>query len=488
MEQAFGIFQKVFAYIWSNFFIFVNYLQQIGGVPSRPLLSWKKNNAIMGSDILITLLLVAINGFFVAAEFAIVKVRITQVESKSQSGDKLATGALKVVNNLDAYLSATQLGITLASLGLGWIGEPVVANMIINLFAWLDYPISDAVAHKIALPVAFTLITVLHIVFGELAPKSLAIRYPERTTMWLAYPLRGFYFIFRPFIWILNGFANFVLRSIGVPLAHEQDTHTEDEIRLLLEESKNSGNIKSAEHELLENVFKFDDRIAEQIMVPRRKLVALSVNASPDEVINTVIEEGYSRIPVYEESIDNIIGILHTKDVLKAALTDKSQMDIRAMAREPYFVSEKKLIHLILRELQTEHVQMAVVLDEFGGTSGILTMEDIVEELVGDIQDEYDNEMPVVQPKSESEFVVDALSNVEDVNKFLPEALPESENYETVAGLLNEIFGRIPEEQDYVSNDTYKFTILKKTNNTIESVLLTLLQPARAEKESIQYE
>ena len=269
---------------------------------------------------------------------------------------------------------------------------------------------------------------------------------------------------------------------------HEQDTHTEDEIRLLLEESKNSGNIKSAEHELLENVFKFDDRIAEQIMVPRRKLVALSVDASPDEVINTVIEEGYSRIPVYQESIDNIIGILHTKDVLKAALTDKSKMDIKAMAREPYFVSEKKLIHLILRELQTEHVQMAVVLDEFGGTSGILTMEDIVEELVGDIQDEYDNEMPVVQPKSESEFIVDALSNVEDVNKLLPESLPESENYETVAGLLNEIFGRIPEEQDHVSNDTYKFTILKKTNNTIESVLLTLLQPARAEKESIQYE
>ena len=443
----------------------------------------------MAFDIFLTLFLVALNGVFVAAEFAIVKVRISQVESKSLGGNKLAKGALIVVNNLDAYLSATQLGITLASLGLGWIGEGVVAKIVVNIMNLVGYQADEKLAHQIAVPVSFLLITVLHIVFGELAPKSIAIRYPERTTMMLAAPLRAFYWLFRPAIWVLNGFASFILKLVGVPVVHEHDTHTEDELRLLLAESKESGTINFSEHELIENVFKFDDRVAEQIMIPRTKVVAINVLANFDEVISKINEEGYSRMPVYENTIDNVVGIVYSKDLLKVVHT-KDTFNLKNIIRPAHIISEKKSINTVLKELQHKHIQMAILVDEFGGMSGILTMEDIVEEIVGDIQDEYDNEVPNVQKKNDTEFIVDALSSIEEVNKHLPENLPQSEDYETVSGLLNEVFGRIPDANESVQPEgyNYSFTILKKSNNAVESVLIKYTNPKLEEKPTILYE
>lgn len=440
----------------------------------------------MVSDILLTLFLVALNGLFVAAEFAIVKVRASQVETKYLSGNRFAKNALKIINNLDAYLSATQLGITLASLGLGWVGEPIVAKIIGNLLEVLQISISDKLLHQISLVTAFSLITVLHIVFGELAPKSLAIRYPERTTMLLTMPLQGFYLVFRPFIWVLNGFANFVLKMIGVPMAQERDTHTEEEIRLLLQESKMSGNINTTEHELLENVFKFDDRQTEQIMTPRTRVVGIKSDATLQQALEIIMREDYSRLPVYEESLDNIIGILHAKDVIKNLNTPEAS--VTSLMRKPYQVSERKSINTLLREMQKERIQMAVVLDDYGGTAGIVTMEDILEEIVGDIQDEYDNEMPIVQQKSETEFIVNALANIDEVNKFLPEPIPESEDYDTVAGFINEVFGNIPDENEEVQGQSYTFKILHKENNAIDTVLLKLLESSREEKPAINYE
>ncbi|GAB4129214.1 MAG: hemolysin family protein [Raineya sp.] len=440
----------------------------------------------MVSDILLTIFLVALNGLFVAAEFAIVKVRASQVETKYLSGNRFAKNALHIINNLDAYLSATQLGITLASLGLGWVGEPIVAKMIGNLLELLSIDISEKLLHQISLVTAFSLITVLHIVFGELAPKSLAIRYPERTTMILTMPLQGFYLIFRPFIWILNGFANFVLKIIGVPMAQERDTHTEEEIRLLLQESKMSGNINTTEHELLENVFKFDDRLAEQIMTPRTRVVGIKADATLQQALETIMQEDYSRLPVYEDSLDNIVGILHAKDVIKNL--NNPDISVTSLMRKPYQVSERKSINTLLREMQKERIQMAVVLDDYGGTAGIVTMEDILEEIVGDIQDEYDNEMPIVQQKSETEFIVNALANIDEVNKFLPEPIPESEDYDTVAGFINEVFGTIPDENEEVQGQTYTFKILHKENNAIDTVLLKLLESSREEKPAINYE
>jgi CBS domain containing-hemolysin-like protein len=440
----------------------------------------------MVGDILLTLFLVALNGLFVAAEFAIVRVRASQVETKYLSGNRFAKNALHIINHLDAYLSATQLGITLASLGLGWVGEPIVAKIISNTFELLNVTISEKVLHQVSLVTAFSLITILHIVFGELAPKSLAIRYPERTTMLLAMPLQGFYLIFRPFIWALNGFANFILKVIGVPMAQGHDTHTEDEIRLLLEESKKSGNINTTEHELLENVFKFDDRLTEQIMTPRTKVVGIRVDATIQQAFELIMNEDYSRLPVYEESLDNIVGILHTKDVLKNLKNPEAT--VASLMRKPYRVSERKSINTLLREMQKERIQMAIVLDDYGGTAGIVTMEDILEEIVGDIQDEYDNETPIVQQKSETEFIVKALANIDEVNKFLPEPLPESEDYDTVAGFVNELFGKIPDVNAEVTHEIYTFKILQKDNNTIESVLLKLSVPQREEKPAINFE
>ncbi|MDQ4139929.1 MAG: hemolysin family protein, partial [Bacteroidota bacterium] len=310
-------------------------------------------------NILLTVLLVLLNGFFVAAEFAIVKVRASQIELRAQAGNGLAKIALSMINNLDAYLSATQLGITLASLGLGWIGEKVVANIIINIMVWAGFQGNEALAHSIAIPIAFAVITVLHIVFGELAPKSLAIQRSEATSLAVSIPLRFFYFIFRPFIWFLNGFSNLILRAFGITPMHGSEAHSPEELRLLFEQSKESGAIQDSQHELIENVFQFNDRMVKQIMVPRTKLAALDVDSSEDKILEMVFNEGYSRIPVYKETIDNIVGVLYVKDLL-VAIRRNEPIDLKQLMRPAYFVPETKKIHRLLQHFQRSHMHMAI--------------------------------------------------------------------------------------------------------------------------------
>ncbi len=257
-------------------------------------------------DFLITGLLVVLNGFFVAAEFAIVKVRSSQIAIQEGTVSKRA--AQLIINNLDGFLAATQLGITLASLGLGWIGEDVVSQLVLSVMKSLNLDIDEALAHKIALPTAFAVLTIMHIVFGELAPKSMAIRYPTQTTLWLSVPLRIFYFIFRPFIRLLNGFANLVLRLFGIKPISEHEIHSEEELKLIIAESEEGGAIESSERELIQNVFDFDNRVVKQIMVPRAKVSGISVTNTLEETVNLVFREGYSRYPVYDKSLDEIVG------------------------------------------------------------------------------------------------------------------------------------------------------------------------------------
>ncbi len=270
----------------------------------------------MTVDVIVTLLLVVLNGFFVAAEFAIVKVRSSQIAL--EKGNFSKTAAQKIINNLDGYLAATQLGITLASLGLGWVGEGVMTKIILMVVHSLGLPLSETIAHSIALPVAFAVLTVLHIVFGELAPKSLAIRYPTSTVLKISIPLRIFYYVFRPFIWLLNGFANIILRIFGVKPISEQEIHSEDELKLIIAESEEGGAIEPNERELIQNVFDFDDRIVRQVMVPRVKITGLRADLSLTETMDAVLKEGYSRYPVFEKSLDEIIGIVHAKDIIAA--------------------------------------------------------------------------------------------------------------------------------------------------------------------------
>lgn len=428
-------------------------------------------------DILITIFLVLLNGFFVAAEFAIVKVRASQVELKAKTGNQTAKVAKNILQNLDGYLSATQLGITLASLGLGWIGESVVSKIIINTLALFGLTLAPEVAHQISLPLAFVLITILHIVFGELAPKSIAIQRPVSTTFALAIPLNIFYYIFKPFIWVLNGFANAILKRIGISPIHGHEVHTSEELQLLLDQGKESGALDSSEHELIKNVFDFNDRTVKKIMVPRTSIIAADINSSYKEFVDLMVNEGYTRMPVYRGSIDEIVGFVHVKDVLIRERKE-TQPTIKDLLRPVYFIPESKRIADLLSEMKNKkNPNIAIVLDEFGGTAGLVTMEDIIEELVGEIQDEHDEEKPKVVSTAAGEYVVDALSAISDVNEFLPLPLPEDDDYDSVAGLMNVVFEKIPETGEEISFGGYRFIVLKKEKNNVQSVKMILEKP-----------
>lgn len=426
-------------------------------------------------DVFLTLFLVLLNGFFVAAEFAIVKVRASQVELKAKTGNQTAKVAKNILNNLDAYLSATQLGITLASLGLGWIGESVVTKIILSVIALFGLTITPELAHQIALPIAFVLITVLHIVFGELAPKSLAIQRPVSTTFAVSIALNVFYIVFRPFIWVLNGLANFLLKKIGISPIHGHEVHTSEELQLLLDQGKESGALDSSEHELIKNVFDFNDRTVKKIMIPRTSIIAVDVEIPYQEFIQFVINEGYTRLPVYKNTIDDIIGYIHAKDLLMKELKDQT-IKLSDLIRPVYFIPESKRIADLLSEMKNKKSpNMAIVLDEFGGTAGLVTMEDIIEELVGEIQDEHDEEKPKVIKVSTTEFIVDAHSTISDANEFLPIALPEDDDYDSVAGLMNVIFDKIPELGEQIEFNQYLITVTAKKKNNVEAVKMVLI-------------
>lgn len=430
---------------------------------------------ISAFQIFLTIFLVLLNGFFVAAEFAIVKVRGSQIEIKAKTGSHVAKVAKHMTSHLDGYLAATQLGITLASLGLGWVGESVMSNAVFKLFSFLAIPISESVATSAGHVIAFLIITFLHIVFGELAPKSLAIQRPVNTTMAIALPLQFFYLLFRPFIYVLNGLANVILKMFGIsPVDGHEAVHSSEELQYILDQGKESGAIDTAEHELIKNVFDFNERVVKNIMVPRTKIVAIEISATQDDLLNTIVNEGYSRIPVYEETIDKIVGIVHAKDIL-TLIAKKTTVSIEDIIRTPFFVPESKKINNLMAEMKLKRMQIAIVLDEFGGTAGMVTLEDIVEELVGDIQDEYDEEKPVVEKVSDNEYIITASATVYDVNEFLPHDLPEDEDYDTIAGLVSEIFGKIPDVGETQIFNGYNFTILKKVDQNIETVKLEKL-------------
>lgn len=426
-----------------------------------------------GLKIFLTFFLVALNGFFVAAEFAIVKVRASQIEIKAKSGSRVANIAKYITQHLDGYLAATQLGITLASLGLGWVGESVMHTIVHDLL--INFNLSEVYITSISTIIAFMFITVMHIVFGELAPKSVAIQRPVATTLFIALPLQGFYWLFRPFIWVLNGMANVILKLFGISsVGGHEAVHSTEELYYLLDQGKESGALDTNEHELIRNVFDFNERVVKNIMVPRTKISGIELSTPKKDVVDRIIGEGYSRMPVYDDIIDKIIGIVHAKDILPLLAGDK-EWALSDIIRKPYFVPETKKINDLLSELQQKRIQIAIVIDEFGGTAGMVTLEDIVEEIVGEIQDEYDEEKPTVEKISDTEFVINAYATVYDVNEHLPHDLPEDEDFDTVGGLVSHAFGKIPEVGDSEECYGYLFTILKKTEQNIETIKLELV-------------
>ncbi len=422
-------------------------------------------------DIFFTLFLVFLNGFFVAAEFSIVKVRFSQIHLKAEKGDRFAKVSENIINHLDTYLSATQLGITIASLGLGWIGEPVVSKIIASTLNTLNITITKELLHSISMPLGFLIITVLHIVFGELAPKSIAIRKAESTTLAISYPLYWFFIIFRPFIWFMNSLSNLFLHIIGIEPLKEHEIHSVEELRLLVKQSKDAGAIHEENYEIIKNAFDFTDYVAKQIMIPRQQIFAVSVKLSKEQIIKEIIENGYSRVPVYEASVDNILGVIYAKDIFKAQSINP-HFDINSIIHPAFFVIETKRISEILADFKRKHLHLAVIVDEFGGTQGIITLEDILEELVGEIQDEDDDEKQIVEISEDNIFTVQAAKSLIDINEYLPHPLPRRDEYTTLSGLILYYLGRIPVQNEKIIIENYEISIVKIQHRLIQVVQL----------------
>ncbi|MFD2612945.1 hemolysin family protein [Paenibacillus gansuensis] len=419
-------------------------------------------------NLLLVLFLVGLNGFFVAAEFAMVKVRGSRIDFLVQEGHARAKFARNVVDHLDAYLSACQLGITLASLGLGWIGEPAIADLIAPWLSKLSF--SDGVIHTIAFVIAFVIITFLHIVLGELAPKTLAIRKSEGVTLLTAVPLILFHKLMYPFIWFLNGTANRILLVFGIEPASEHDSaHTEEEIRILMKESNKNGLINNTEMTLVDNIFEFAETTAREIMIPRTEMTCLYANLSFEENRAIAVTEMHTRYPVCDPDKDNIVGFVHIKDLLKA---DRDTDDLRTMIRPMTSVPESMQISALLKLMQKRRTQMALLIDEYGGTSGLVTFEDIVEEIVGEIQDEFDNERPGIEKKDEQTYSIDGMLLIEEVNGFFGMEI-ENDDYDTIGGWLYSQIEIPPKKnQRILYRDEFEFVIEETDHLRISRVLV----------------
>ena len=392
-------------------------------------------------QLLLVIFLIAMNGFFVAAEFACVKIRPSRLETLIQEGSRQAKYAKKLTDHLDASLSVTQLGITLASLGLGWVGEPAVATLILPVTHAVG--LDDVVGHTISLALAFSIITGLHIVLGELTPKTMAIQNVEKIMLSVALPMLVFHRVMYPFVWLLNHVANWVAHRMGFHTASEgDDAHTEEEIRLLMEESHRQGLIDDTEVDFVDNVFDFTDLNVREIMTPRTDMVCLYLEDTMDENLHTILEEQLTRYPICHEDKDHIVGFLHVKDLMRV-MAEGRKPNLRRLARKALIVPESMDVSVLLKTMQKQRSQMAIVVDEYGGTAGMVTIEDIVEEIVGDIQDEFDEERPTAERRGKRIFSVDAKMLLEELEDIL-EIDIEDEDVDTVGGWLYDQIGQTP--------------------------------------------
>lgn len=392
-------------------------------------------------QLLLVFFLIAMNGFFVAAEFACVKIRSSRLETLIQEGSRQAKYAKKLTDHLDASLSVTQLGITLASLGLGWVGEPAVATLILPITHAIG--LDDVIGHTIALALAFSIITGLHIVLGELTPKTMAIQNVEKIMLSVALPMLVFHRVMYPFVWLLNHVANWVAHRMGFHTASEgDDAHTEEEIRLLMEESHRQGLIDDTEVDFVDNVFDFTDLNVREIMTPRTDMVCLYLEDTMDENLHIILEEQLTRYPICHEDKDHIVGFLHVKDLMRV-MAEGRKPNLRRLARKALIVPESMDVSVLLKTMQKQRSQMAIVVDEYGGTAGMVTIEDIVEEIVGDIQDEFDEERPTAERRGKRIFSVDAKMLLEELEDIL-EIDIEDEDVDTVGGWLYDQIGQAP--------------------------------------------
>ena len=415
-----------------------------------------ESTVVSGLQLFAALLLVALNGLFVAAEFAFVKIRTSKVEQMVQEGKASAGIVKEAIGNLDGYLAVCQLGITIASLGLGALGEPAIATLIEPLLE--PFGISEGTLHFVAFVVAFGIITFLHVVFGELAAKSFAIARPEGTSRFVAPFMKFFYYAFWPGVWVFNGTANAFVRMFGVPPASEgEEAHSEEELRLIIGQSTKEGVLKEDEEGMLRGVIQLEETNAREIMVPRPNVESLPAEMGLEELFSVVAEGEHTRYPLFEDdSGERIVGMIHAKDVLRAANEVgnlEADVTARDLKRDVLTIPENRSVDKILKDLREQGLQMAVVIDEWGSFEGLLTIEDIVEEIVGELRDEFDEEEMTIQ-EDDGSYVIDGRLPIRDVNEALGSEF-ESEDFDTIGGLVLGRLARVPEVGDEVYLDGY---------------------------------
>jgi CBS domain containing-hemolysin-like protein len=419
--------------------------------------------------------LVLANAFFVAAEFALVGARRTRLDEMARAGDGKARLARRAVQSLDRYISATQLGITLASLGLGWIGEPALAGLVSGAFASLPASLAPIATHGVAVVIAFSIITVLHIILGELVPKAVALVYPEAVSTWLVVPLTGFAWLMAWPIAVLKGSANGLLRLMGVspPGSHER-LHSPEEIRMLVEQSEEGGSLLKQDARLLEGVFEFSEKTAQEVMTPRTQMIALDADLSVEAAADEVAVARRSRYPVYTESLDEIAGVVHAKDIL-TAIRSKPGQTVRAIMRPPLFVPGTREVEDVLADMKRLKTHLAVVLDEYGGTAGLVTMEDLLEEIVGPIFDEYDPLDKAAQGDGATRL--DGAMPITEFNTEFEAAIDDTD-YTTLGGYVFGQLGRLPRPGDRVTVGNHVLEVVEMEGRRVRALRLHQTEPA----------
>jgi len=412
-------------------------------------------------------LLVFANGFFVAAEFALVGARRTRIEALARKGHARAKLADAAIHRLDHYISGTQLGITLASLGLGWVGERTLAAIFIQAFGALPGPYNVIASHVVAGAIAFALITFMHIVLGELAPKSLALLFPEQVSMWTAGPLIVFSRVLQPFIHLLNGTANLLLRAVGLKAPTEiEKIHRPEELQMLLDESYEHGLLREEPVEMIRSVFHMADTTAGDIMTPRTNVIAVPEGSTLNEVTDIIVSSGHSRLPVFRETLDNIVGIILARDVWRAHRA--GQTDIHNLVRSVPYVPETKPVEQLLPEMQRNRIHLAVVIDEFGGTAGIVTIEDVIEEIVGEIHDEHEVVSDEIRTEGDH-VIVGGSTSLVTLNDELGLTLPDDE-FATVGGYVMGRLGRLANTGDEVNFAGGRMKVVAVSGRRVETV------------------
>lgn len=420
------------------------------------------------SDILVNIFVIAfllfVNGFFVASEFALVKVRKTRLEQLSHEGNRNAKKALKLVNETNKMLAAAQLGVTIASIALGWVAEATMVQLVEPIIKFIPYLDSTVTAHVISIPIAFVLVTYFHVLLGEQLPKCFALRYTDKLALAVATPMDMFITLFKPFVWLLMVSGDKILCAFHAESTDASLVHSTEELDMLVDASYNEGVLNETETEMLHNMFKFSDLMAKQAMTPRTDMICIPDDIKYEELVKFALENQYTRYPIYEaENIDKILGFIHVKDLFSLAMNGE-KFSIKKLTRPLMLIPETMTLDNLIIEFKKTHGQLAIVIDEFGGTAGLITLEDVLEEIIGEVQDEFDEEEEVdIKEVAPNTYIANAMMRIDELVEYfdLDENQFEEDDVETIGGLVVKLLGRIAEIKDEVTFNGLTFTVVE---------------------------